>query len=104
MLRNHLIILLLNLELLLEDSFDANTPPKKRLELVYFSTTMSSKILNITKLPPNIEQLIQENREHVLDMRPYMNTGPYIVYAFTKLSKVFRLYRAMGLRHLPVVD
>ena len=37
-------------------------------------------------------------------MRPYMNTGPYIVYAFTKLSKVFRLYRAMGLRHLPVVD
>ena len=55
MLRNHMIILLLNLELLLEDNFDVNTPPKKRLELVYFSTTMSSKILDITKLPPNIE-------------------------------------------------
>ena len=33
-----------------------------------------------------------------------MNTGPYVVYSYTKLSKVFRLYRAMGLRHLPVID
>lgn len=40
----------------------------------------------------------------MIDLRPYMNTGPYTVYGFSKLSKVFRLYRAMGLRHLPVVD
>lgn len=33
-----------------------------------------------------------------------MNPGPYSVYSYTKLSKVFRLYRAMGLRHLPVID
>ena len=33
MLRNHLIILLLNLELLLEGIFDANTPPKKKTRI-----------------------------------------------------------------------
>lgn len=44
MLRNHLVILLLNLEELLGNNPDA---PTKRIELVKFSTTMSSKILDI---------------------------------------------------------
>lgn len=33
-----------------------------------------------------------------------MNPGPYVVYTNSKLSKVYRLYRAMGLRHLPVIN
>jgi len=33
-----------------------------------------------------------------------MNPGPYIVYNMSKLSKIFRLYRSMGLRHLPVIN
>ena len=47
---------------------------------------------------------IDENRNFVLHLRPYLNAGPYVVYSNAKLSKVFRLYRAMGLRHLPVID
>ena len=44
MLRNHLIILLLNLDELIQQNPDM---PTKRIELVKFSTTMSSKILDI---------------------------------------------------------
>ena len=47
---------------------------------------------------------IDENRNFVLHLRPYLNAGPYVVYSNAKLSKVFRLYRAMGLRHLPVIN
>ena len=51
MLRNHLIILLINLEELLIQ----NDMPHKRIELVKFSTTMSSKILDIKQLSPQVE-------------------------------------------------
>ena len=33
-----------------------------------------------------------------------MNSCPYTVYANSKLTKVFRLYRGMALRHVPVVN
>ena len=52
MLRNHLIILLINLEELLIQNPDM---PHKRIELVKFSTTMSSKILDIKQLSPQVE-------------------------------------------------
>ena len=33
-----------------------------------------------------------------------MNACPYTVYANSKLTKVFRLYRGMALRHVPVIN
>ena len=51
-----------------------------------------------------MRELIKNNENFIINIRPYMNSGPYVVYLNSKLSKVFRLYRAMGLRHLPVID
>ena len=51
-----------------------------------------------------MRDLIKNNLNFIINLKPYMNCGPYVVYLNSKLSKVFRLYRAMGLRHLPVID
>lgn len=39
-----------------------------------------------------------------IDLRPYMNLAPYTVLYSTSLPRIFRLFRALGLRHLPVVN
>eukprot|EP00622_Pseudochattonella_farcimen_P001502 FR736219.1.p1 GENE.FR736219.1~~FR736219.1.p1 ORF type:complete len:192 (+),score=10.18 FR736219.1:2-577(+) len=39
-----------------------------------------------------------------LDLRPYINGGPYVVHEGTSLQRTYRLFRTMGLRHLCVVD
>ena len=35
---------------------------------------------------------------------PFMNPAPFSVMDVTPLTRVFRLYRAMGIRHLPVTN
>ncbi|VDM30491.1 unnamed protein product [Hydatigera taeniaeformis] len=39
-----------------------------------------------------------------LDFRPYMNHAPYRVPLDMSMTRVFALFRRLGLRHLPVVD
>ena len=39
-----------------------------------------------------------------LDLRSIMNPRPFSVGEETSLVRVFRICRAMGIRHLPVVD
>jgi len=39
-----------------------------------------------------------------MDLAPFMNISPLTVRAQTPLSRVFTLFRAMGLRHLVVQD
>ncbi|VDK39347.1 unnamed protein product [Taenia asiatica] len=39
-----------------------------------------------------------------LDFRPYMNYAPYRVSVDMSMTRVFALFRRLGLRHLPVVD
>ncbi|KAJ1526636.1 hypothetical protein ONE63_008221 [Megalurothrips usitatus] len=39
-----------------------------------------------------------------IDLRPFMNSSPYVVIHSMTLPRVFRIFRALGLRHLPVVD
>ncbi|CAB4016359.1 H(+) Cl(-) exchange transporter 7-like, partial [Paramuricea clavata] len=43
-------------------------------------------------------------RECCLDLRPFMNVMPYTVHEESSISRVFHLFRAIGLRHLIVVD
>ncbi len=40
----------------------------------------------------------------MLDLEPHMNRSPFSVHHDFQLSLAFRLFRSMGLRHLPVVD
>lgn len=39
-----------------------------------------------------------------IDLRPFMNPSPYTVLHSASLPRMFRLFRALGLRHLPIVN
>ncbi|XP_054762760.2 H(+)/Cl(-) exchange transporter 7-like [Lytechinus pictus] len=39
-----------------------------------------------------------------VDLRPFMNPSPYTVRKDTSLPRIFRLFRALGLRHVVVTD
>ncbi|KAG5854456.1 H(+)/Cl(-) exchange transporter 7-like [Anguilla anguilla] len=46
----------------------------------------------------------QDERECMMDLTEFMNPTPYAVPQETSLPRVFKLFRALGLRHLVVVD
>ncbi|XP_077475771.1 H(+)/Cl(-) exchange transporter 7 [Stigmatopora argus] len=46
----------------------------------------------------------QDERECMMDLSEFMNATPYTVPQDTSLPRVFKLVRALGLRHLVVVD
>merc|ERR1711871_857637 len=53
----------------------------------------------------DVNELVDTNFDGVyLDLRPVMNPWPYVVYEGASLSRVYRLYRGIGIRHLPVID
>ncbi|XP_061713262.1 H(+)/Cl(-) exchange transporter 7 [Cydia pomonella] len=39
-----------------------------------------------------------------IDLRPFMNPSPYTLPTRASLPRLFRLFRALGLRHLPIVN
>ncbi|XP_064415257.1 H(+)/Cl(-) exchange transporter 7 [Latimeria chalumnae] len=46
----------------------------------------------------------QDERECMMDLTEFMNPTPYTVPQETSFPRVFKLFRALGLRHLVVVD
>eukprot|EP00112_Aurelia_sp_Birch-Aquarium-sp1_P015614 Seg3478.1 transcript_id=Seg3478.1/GoldUCD/mRNA.D3Y31 product="Chloride channel 7 alpha subunit" protein_id=Seg3478.1/GoldUCD/D3Y31 len=57
------------------------------------------------RFPPirNIN-ISQRERECYMDLRPFMNPAPYTVMENSSLNRGFKLFRALGLRHLVVID
>ncbi|XP_059485794.1 H(+)/Cl(-) exchange transporter 7 [Neocloeon triangulifer] len=55
---------------------------------------------------PKIQQIhISElERTFSIDLRPFMNPAPYTVPLAASLPRVFKLFRGLGLRHLPVMN
>ncbi|XP_035733197.1 H(+)/Cl(-) exchange transporter 7-like [Vespa mandarinia] len=55
---------------------------------------------------PSIEQvhITEEEKTYTIDLRPIMNPSPYTLQHSATLPRVFRLFRALGLRHLPIVN
>lgn len=57
---------------------------------------------------PSIETVIPEitdlERTYTIDLRPIMNPSAYSVSHTASLLRIFRLFRALGLRHLVVVN
>lgn len=49
-------------------------------------------------------KITDEEKTESIDLRRYMNLAPYTVLDETSLPRMFRLFRALGLRHLPVVN
>jgi len=47
--------------------------------------------------------LSPEDLRQRIDLSPYVNRGCYTVPEFAALTRVYKLFRGMGLRHLPVV-
>ena len=48
--------------------------------------------------------LTPEDMNCTIDLNPYMNQSPYSVLNCTPLPRIFNLFRALGLRHLLVVN
>jgi len=48
--------------------------------------------------------LSSRERSMTIDLRPYMNPSPYSVPHTASLARIFRLFRALGLRHLVVIN
>lgn len=46
----------------------------------------------------------QDERDCLMDLTEFMNPSPYTVPQAASLTRVFKLFRALGLRHLVVVD
>ncbi|KAI4493606.1 hypothetical protein M0804_001782 [Polistes exclamans] len=49
-------------------------------------------------------KITEEEKTYTLDLRPFMNPSPYAVKHSSSLPRIFRLFRALGLRHLPVLN
>ena len=56
--------------------------------------------------PPKLETIVlsREDMDKFIDLRPYYNPYPLSVQDRTTVSRCFRLFRAVGLRHMPVVN
>lgn len=48
--------------------------------------------------------ITEEEMSYHLDLSSYINPSPYTVYEKSTLSKVYLLFRSLGLRHLVVLD
>lgn len=55
---------------------------------------------------PTIEEVTisEEEKTFMIDLRPFMNPSAYTIIHSATLPRTFRLFRALGLRHLPVVN
>eukprot|EP00357_Protocruzia_adherens_P037297 CAMPEP_0115044296 /NCGR_PEP_ID=MMETSP0216-20121206/47390_1 /TAXON_ID=223996 /ORGANISM="Protocruzia adherens, Strain Boccale" /LENGTH=228 /DNA_ID=CAMNT_0002426801 /DNA_START=32 /DNA_END=718 /DNA_ORIENTATION=- len=62
------------------------------------ATVMSAQHLGLTS------EEVEDLRIRKLNLKPYMSPFPLSVHEYTTLTRVYHLYRALGLRHLPVVD
>ena len=49
-------------------------------------------------------QLSAEDRDALIDLRPFMDPSPYMVNDVMPLRRVYRLFNDIGVRHLTVVD
>eukprot|EP00933_Yihiella_yeosuensis_P082637 TRINITY_DN96585_c0_g1_i1.p1 TRINITY_DN96585_c0_g1~~TRINITY_DN96585_c0_g1_i1.p1 ORF type:complete len:304 (+),score=50.72 TRINITY_DN96585_c0_g1_i1:108-914(+) len=50
------------------------------------------------------DRLEEEDMAKRVDFKPFMNRGGYTVPEHAALTRVYQFFRAMGLRHLPVVS
>ncbi|GFY55986.1 hypothetical protein TNIN_288231 [Trichonephila inaurata madagascariensis] len=55
---------------------------------------------------PTIQQIhiSPHERNFTIDLTPFMNPSAYTISQSASLPRIFKLFRALGLRHLPVID
>jgi chloride channel 7 len=95
-LRSQLIVLLKR------KIFTRSSEPSKKF---YQRLTLDDFQLEYPRYPPiDSVQLSAEEEMLYLDLTPFMNQTPFIVQDNSSLSRVYTLFRTMGLRHLVVVN
>lgn len=52
----------------------------------------------------NLLNVSAAERELHIDLEPYVNPSPYVCHEDSSFPRIFRLFRALGLRHLAVVN
>ena len=68
-----------------------------RSELIETLKQIPFKAPPITEL---VKTLTEQERAARVDIRPFMQRHPFIVHADARLSRAYRLFRTMGLRHM----
>ena len=57
---------------------------------------------------PELSKILAELEDHeknyTLDLRPVMNPSAYTVCHAASFNRIFRLFRALGLRHIVVLN
>jgi len=91
-LRNQLIVMLK------KRAFGGKAMDKLRFD--DFSTTLSSKAAPFDAA----KDVLAADGGAILDLRPIMNPVPITVQRECPLSRVFTLFRSLGMRHLVVTD
>ncbi|XP_064478854.1 H(+)/Cl(-) exchange transporter 7-like [Ornithodoros turicata] len=89
------LIVLLQHKLFKEDH---NTAAARKLRIKHFRDAYPRY--------PTIQQVCVSvaERECIIDLRPYMNSSAYTISHMATLPRIFKLFRALGLRHLVVVN
>ena len=107
-LRSHLLLLLKNKKFM-----DPRHPHRYGSILLQSKLYMSfSDLLDLRQIrdsyprffPISNIDLAENEMGQRLDLRPYINQNPSIVQESSNLEKIFRQFRALGLRHLVVID
>ncbi len=81
------------------DAPDLASPMLEYPQLLKRAARLSSREIARPTLP-----LTREDEEKWVDLRPYSNPSVYFVTEDSSVSKVYKLFRGLGLRHLLVVD
>jgi len=80
---------------------DNITPPQQAVALITYDDLAR-------RYPryPNVDELSFSTEELncTLDLRPYMNSAPYLIRPNASVHRAYRLFRTLGLRHLVVAS
>ncbi|XP_073137026.1 chloride channel protein CLC-d isoform X1 [Henckelia pumila] len=98
-LRSHLLVLLQSKVDFQHSPLPCETGPLPiRHNLAEFVKPVSSKGICINDI-----HLTSDDLEMYIDLAPFLNPSPYVVPEDTSLTKVYNLFRQLGLRHILVV-
>jgi len=82
---------------------DASLPSKQSPGIVQYEEMLRHGHPGFPSLQEVRGMLTAGECAQMLDLRPYTNMGCFFVPAHTTASRCYRLFRSMGLRHLPVL-
>jgi len=82
---------------------DASLPPKQSPGIVQYEDMLRHGHPGFPMLQEVRAMLTANDFSQMIDLRPYTNMGCFFVPAHTTASRCYRLFRSMGLRHLPVL-